>query len=314
MKAVRRVAVLMAVCACVSAIACSRQEAQGPSESAVGKPVATPEPVEAPTHSHDLQPIPEGLRILSEEKADSHGSARLKLLVSVPRETTRSQMEEALRALYEQQMGRRDFIRGKVDVVLAWIYLEGVDWESYGSNWVARIGKGIGGGPVFENTLTDGNLVDQVRAIAGEDVVQTREGIRVTHTIDDENWPFGPRSPKQVAETLSFSATHYPGELYDRVGTLDSLEMLFTRKGKTIGRIRMTYDDYLTWDYRAKMEDVVKAQDVVSDAKEAGRLTSAQADARYGQISHQAQVDLLLLLPAGAAYFAPEYRRWISPR
>jgi hypothetical protein len=94
MKAVRRVAVLMAVCACVSAIACSRQEAQGPSESAVGKPVATPEPVEAPTHSHDLQPIPEGLRILSEEKADSHGSARLKLLVSVPRETTRSQMRK----------------------------------------------------------------------------------------------------------------------------------------------------------------------------------------------------------------------------
>ena len=112
---------------------------------------------------------------------------------------------------------------------------------------------------------------------------------------------------------MAWSATHYPGELYDRLGALHAVTMVFLREGDVIGRVRVTRGDYATWDYRGKMGDVVKAQDVVSEAREAGRLSWKQADARYKQISSQAHWDLLGLLPDGATEIARKYRPAATP-
>jgi hypothetical protein len=98
-------------------------------------------------------------------------------------------------------------------------------------------------------------------------------------------------------------ATYTPGELYERLGSLDALELVFSRNNKTIGRVRLDRATYENWQLRARIEDIAKAQDLVSEARYAGRISSAEADRRLRRISNQGHWDALHALPKGSVEF-----------
>jgi|GEM_PF-4235943 len=242
---------------------------------------------------------------------DRSSARRAKLIVLVPRSTTRGQLDDFMAQLYREQMARRDFQNGSPDGVHVHFFLEGTDWKNAPLQYVGMIQKPPAAAePSYENRLMDGSLVEQVQSIMSKGVsveALDNNGVRVKLSLDEDSVLGEPLSREEVIRDMAVDATWAPGELYDRFGSLNDLELIFLRNNETIGKVHLDRAKYDNWQLRARIEDIAKAQDVVSEAESAGRISSKQADKRFRRIDNEGRWDALRALPSGSIEFSDKY-------
>jgi len=269
---------------------------------------AAPPSVAAETMSWQIA----GAIILKETTYDTPIKTQVELRVSIPRGTTKAELDAYLRGIYEQQMARDGFkARNSPNSVYVFVYPEGT--PSDGLGWVGRVAKPASDdNPTFDNLLVGRAVVgarEALRTNANPDpmetsVEQTVEGLRVLvhHTKQFWNNEYAEEPYKIFAWQRMFYAAEV---LYGTVPDVDRVHILVQHHKTVLIEAHLTAKMFAALRFGETMKDVMTQIGEISEQVLNGKLSRSEADAKERQADINSFKTLFNRLPPGVIKFHP---------
>lgn len=248
-----------------------------------------------------------GAKVQSEDVMDSLLKTQITLRVSIPRGTTRDQLDEYLRGIYAQQVARTGFSERKhPNSVCVYVHPEGVPHT--GLAYVGSVMKAASDeAPTFMNSLVDRGVAGAREALGASAnpgpvdvaVEETADGLRVTLPLTERYFKdeYAAEIRPRDAWTTLFGAAEL---LYYRVPDADRVQIIVQHRTKVIIDARLTMKTFAALHYHEVMDNVSaeirEAWGQVGD----GALSGEQAEARERRADLSGFRTLLKRLPPGA--------------
>lgn len=241
-------------------------------------------------------------KVVREEVDDSPIKTQISSVVTIPLDTSKSDLDRYLQWFYATASSRTGFKHHATpNSVWAFVVYDDIDYENCQTCWVARVAKAAADDtPEFENKIpTEAEFDAAVKKTIGD--VQVEDGV-VTHSfaVDDGFLIDAKSSAAEITESL-WGMMFIVAELaFPNFGRIEKIAVTATHKGKPVASLNLTRSAFQALKYFEWVERTGTAEEGLLRRFQAGELS----EGKHAKLELRAKLDalreLLDALPKGS--------------